>query len=95
MPAKAGIQSLLELPRLLKPWIPACAGMTGFFRSSLGGLALQATPPAFHTRSMILDVGMGFFRRLTGIGVDPIVDANLVFCFEQGFARLQGSRGVV
>ena len=35
MPAQAGIQSVLDLPRLLKPWIPACAGMTGFCRASL------------------------------------------------------------
>jgi hypothetical protein len=28
MPAKAGIQSVHELAQVLKPWIPAFAGMT-------------------------------------------------------------------
>jgi len=34
MLAKAGIQRVFDLQRFLKPWIPASAGMTGFFRGA-------------------------------------------------------------
>jgi len=41
MPAKAGIQAMLDVPRILKHWIPACAGMTpkGLFADMKGGCA--------------------------------------------------------
>jgi hypothetical protein len=50
IPAEAGIQSGVDLPRVLTPWIPASAGMTGFCRPSLAEYSLETfLPPALRT----------------------------------------------